>query len=110
MATSYKILYQYTPSDTSAHSQTAVSSGVSQIISSLVIANVTASDAAASVYVKSGAAGTAIQNAILYNVIIEANSSVALSLGITLTATDVISFQSGTATALTFTAFGTEIV
>jgi hypothetical protein len=109
MANSYKILYQYLPTDTAAHSQNAVGTGLSQIISSLVISNVTASDTTASVYVNSGGAGTTISDALLYNVPIKASSTIALSLGITLAATDVISFQSGTGSALNFTAFGSEL-
>ena len=61
------------------------------------------------VFARIAGAAAAAGNALLYDVSIPANSSASFTFGITLAATDVITVQTGTANALTFTAFGTEL-
>lgn len=107
MAAAYKILYQASPN--TSYDGAAVGVGKSQVISSIVVANVTTSDATARIHARIAGAATAISNALVYNVTIPANTSVAFTLGITLAATDQLTFVSGTGSALTFTAFGSEI-
>ena len=109
MATTYKILGQSAPANTSNADLISVGALKSQIISTLVIANVTATAATARIFVRIAGAAAAVSNAILYDASIPANSSANFTLGITLAATDVLSVRTSTASALTFTAFGTEI-
>lgn len=109
MATTYKILGQSAPANTSNADLITVGAAKSQIISTLVIANTTASDATARVFVRIAGAAAAASNAVLYDTIIPANGQYSFTQGITLAATDVLTIRTGTANALTFTAFGTEI-
>jgi hypothetical protein len=107
--TTYKILGQSAPADTSNADLITVAASKSQIVSTLVIANVTTTAATARVFARIAGAAAAAGNAILYDATIPANSSANFTLGITLAATDVITVQTATADALTFTAFGTEL-
>lgn len=109
MATAYKVLGQAAPTSTSNADLITVGSGKSQVISSLVIANTTSSAATARVFVRIAGATAAAGNAVIYDASISANSTNAFTLGITLAATDVVTVQTGTSNALTFTAFGSEI-
>jgi hypothetical protein len=109
MATAYKILGQAAPANTSNADLITVGASKQQIISTLVIANTTATDATCRVFARIGGAAAAASNAIIYDLTIAGNSIQAFTLGISITATDVITIRSGTSNALTFTAFGTEI-
>jgi len=110
MATStYKILGQSAPTSTSNADLITVGASKSQIVSTLNVANVTGTAATTRVFARIAGAAAAAGNALLYDVSIPANSSASFTLGITLAATDVITVQTGTANALTFTAFGTEL-
>jgi hypothetical protein len=107
--TTYKVLGQSAPTSTANADLITVGASKQQIISSLVIANTTASNATARVFVRIAGATAAASNAVLYDVQIPFNSTASFTLGITLTATDIVTIQTGTSNALTFTAFGTEI-
>lgn len=107
--TNYKILGQSAPADTSNADLITASAGHEYVISSLVIANTTTSSATARVFARINAAAAAASNAILYDVSIPANSTATFTLGMTIDASDVITIRTGTANALTFTAFGSDI-
>jgi hypothetical protein len=107
--TTYKILGQSAPSSTANVDMITVGASKSHIISTLNVANVTSSAATARVFARIAGAAAAAGNAILYDVSIPANSSATFTLGMTLAATDVLTVQTGTSNALTFTAFGTEL-
>lgn len=107
--TTYKILGQSAPASTSNADLMTVGAGKQQIVSTLNIANTTTAIATARVFARIAGAAAAASNALLYDVQIPANSSASFTLGMTLAATDVITIQTGTANALTFTAFGTEL-
>ena len=107
--TTYKILGQAAPANTSNADLITVGAAKEQIISTLTIANVTTTAATARVFARIAGAAAAVGNAILYDVSVPANSSANFTIGMTLAATDVITIRSGTASALTFTAFGTEL-
>ena len=109
MAETLKVLGQSAPADTNNANLYTVPSATQAVISSLVIANVTTSTATARVFVRPNAATAVVGNAIVYDVLISANSTVALTLGITVDAADVITVRSSVANALTFHAFGSEI-
>lgn len=108
MATTYKVLGQAAPANTSNADLITVGTGKSQIISTLHIANVTGTAATARVYVRVAGAAAADSNAFLKDVSVPANGIYAFTMGITLAATDVVTVQSGTGSALTFHAFGQE--
>lgn len=109
MATTYKILGQSAPADTNNADLYTVGAGKSAVISTLTIANVTGSAATARVFARVAGATAAAGNALVYDVSVAANSTTALTLGITLAATDVITVRSSVTSALTFQAFGSEI-
>ena len=109
MPTVYKVLGQAAPANTSNANLYTVPASTSAIVSTLVIANTTATAATADVFVRIAGAAAAASNAILYDASIPANSTATFTLGMTLATTDIITIQTGTANALTFTAFGSEI-
>ena len=109
MATTYKILGQSAPANTSNADMITVGAAKSQIISTLHIANATTSDATCRVFARIAGAAAAASNALLYDVTVPGGGFIALTEGITLAATDVLTVRTGTSNALTFTAFGSEI-
>lgn len=109
MATTYKILGQSAPASTANADLITVGAAKSQIISTLVICNTTTSDATARVFARIAGAAAAASNAVIYDVVIPAKGRYSFTDGMSLAATDVITVQTGTSNALTFTAFGTEI-
>lgn len=109
MPTAYKVLGQSNPSTTGNTDMITVGSGKSQVISTLAITNNTASAASAQVWVRIAGAAASSANILVPTVSVAANTSLALTLGITLAATDVVTVQSSTGSALTFHAYGSEI-
>jgi len=107
--TNYKVLGQSAPADTNNANLYTVPASTQTIVSTLVIANTTTADATCRIFVRIAAAAAATSNAILYDTIVPANGVYSLTLGITLAATDVITVRTGTANALTFSAFGSEL-
>ena len=108
MPTTYKVLGQSNPSATTATTLYTVPAATSAVVSTLVIANLAASSATFRVAVRVAGAALANSQYVAYDVSVGANDSTALTLGITLAATDVITVYASTAN-LTFTAFGSEI-
>lgn len=109
MPTIYKVLGQSAPASTANADLYTVGAGKSAVMSTISITNVTGTAATARVFVRVAGATAAISNAIVYDASFAANSTTALTLGMTLAATDIVTIQSGTANALTFQAFGSEI-
>mgnify|MGYP007083442456 FL=1 len=105
----YKILGQSAPASTANADLFTVASGRHNIVSTLVIANTTGTAATARVFARIGGATAATSNAVMYDVSIAANSTNSFTLGISMNATDILTVQTGTSNALTFTAFGVEI-
>ncbi len=109
MPSAYKILGQSAPADTNNANMITVGAGKSQVISTINIANTTATAATARIFARIAGAAAAASNAIIYDTSISGNTTVSLTIGVTLAATDIITVRTGTANALTFTAFGSEI-
>jgi len=65
-------------------------------------------DATATIYVRAGGATAAAVNMLVPSVSISKNSMTAITIGITLATTDVITVKSSTGNILTFMAFGSE--
>lgn len=111
MATNYAILGQSAPANTNNADLFTVVTAHDYVVSSLAIANTTASAATYRIFARKAGAAAGASNAIVYDSTVPGNSTVTLTLGITLdgTAGDVLTVRSGTANALTFTAFGSDI-
>ena len=104
----YKILGQLAAAATTEEGLYAVPASSSTVVSSIVVANRGATAATYRLAVKPTAATTlATNHYIAYDVTIAANDSAALTLGITLAATNAIRTYASN-TNLTFTAFGSE--
>jgi hypothetical protein len=110
MAFGYKILGQAAPANTSNANLYTVPASTEVIISSLAITNVTATDATYRIYVRAAGATAADSNALVKGATAAKNTTTTIGIGISLAATDIITVQSGTANAITFHAFGTEVV
>ena len=108
MATAYKVLGQSNPSATTATTLYTVPSATSAVVSTIVICNQTSSAATYRIAVRPAGATLAAQHYVAYDVTVGASDSTALTLGITLATTDVVTVYASTAT-LSFTAFGSEI-
>ena len=108
MATTYKVLGQSNPAATSATTLYTVPSATQAVVSTIVIANLNTANATFRIAVRVAGATLADSQYVAYNVTVGGTDSTALTLGITLGATDVITVYASSAT-LTFTAFGSEI-
>lgn len=108
MATTYKVLGQSNPSATTATTLYTVPASTQAVVSTIVIANLAATSATFRIACRVAGAALANSQYVAYDVTVGASDSTALTLGITLGATDVITVYASTAN-LTFTAFGSEI-
>ena len=108
MPTNYKVLGQLNPSATTATTLYTVPSATQTIVSTIVVANLTTSSASFRISIRP--AGAAQTNAmfVAYDVTVGASDSTALTLGITMNTTDVLTVYASSAN-LAFTAFGSEI-
>lgn len=102
-----KVLGQVNPSATTATTLYTVPSTKSAVISTLVIANLTSTAATYRVAVRPGGEALANKHYVAYDITVAAADSTALTLGITLATTDVVTVYASTAN-IAFTAFGDE--
>ena len=109
MAQTHKVLGQSAPANTSNADIYTVPSATSAIVSSITVANITATAATFRIAVRPAGASIANQHWLAYDVSLGGADSITLTLGITLAATDVVTVRSGTSNALAFSAFGVEI-
>jgi len=102
-----KVLGQVNPSATTATTLYTVPSSKSAVISTLTICNQAASAATYRVAVRPAGATLAALHYVAYDVTVGAADITALTLGITLATTDVVTVYASTAT-LSFHAYGDE--
>jgi glucose-6-phosphate dehydrogenase assembly protein OpcA len=102
-----KVLGQVNPSATTATTLYTVPSSKSAVISTLTICNQAASAATYRVAVRPAGATLAALHYVAYDVTVGAADTTALTLGITLATTDVVTVYASTAT-LSFHAYGDE--
>jgi|LakMenEpi03Aug12_release.lakeMendotaPanAssembly.Ray.scaffolds.fasta_scaffold426553_2 hypothetical protein len=111
MATSYKILGQLAAASAVSATETiyTVPSSTEAVLSTITICN--RGTAAINYRIAVRPDGTAVntQHYIAYDAYVPGNDTIALTLGISLNASDVLSGYAGNAN-LTFNAFGAEIV
>lgn len=108
MATTYKVLGQSAPSATTATDVYTVGAGKSAVVSTVTVANRAASPASYRIAVRPGGATLANQHYVAYDIAIAANDTTAITLGITLATTDVVTVYASTAN-FSFSIFGSEI-
>jgi hypothetical protein len=108
MPTTYKVLGQSNPSATTATTLYTVPSSTSTVVSTVTVCNQAGSSASYRIAVRPAGATLAAQHYLAYDIVIAANDTTALTLGITLATTDVVTVYASSAT-LSFSAFGSEI-
>jgi hypothetical protein len=108
MPTTYKVLGQVNPAATTATTLYTVPSATQAVISTIVIANQTATAATFRIAVRPAGATLAAIHYVAYDITVGASDSTALTLGLTLGATDVVTVYASTAT-VSFNAYGSEI-
>ena len=109
MANVYKVLAQSNPAATTATTLYTAPSATSTVVSTITVCNQAASAATYRIAVRPAGATLATQHYLAYDVAIAANDTTALTLGITLATTDIITIYASSAT-MSFSAFGSEIV
>lgn len=102
-----KVLGQVNPSATTATTLYTVPSAKSAVISTLTICNQAASTATFRVAVRPAGATLSAVHYVAYDVTVGASDTTALTLGITLATTDVVTVYASSAT-LSFHAYGDE--
>jgi hypothetical protein len=108
MAITYKVLAQSAPSATTNTDVYTVGSGKQATISTITIANRGTSSATYRIAVRPDAATIANQHYIAYDAAVPANDTIALTLGITCDAADVVTVYASSAN-LSINLFGAEI-
>ena len=108
MATTYKVLAQSAPSATTATDIYTVPSATTAVLSTIVVANRTATDATYRIAVRPAVATLANEHYIAYDVTVGASDSTTITLGVTMATTDVLTVYASTAD-LSFNVFGSEI-
>lgn len=105
--TTRKVLGQVCPSATTATTLYTVPAATQAVISTITICNQTAVAATYRISVRPAGAAQTTAMYVAYDVTVGASDTTALTLGITLGATDVVTVYASTAT-LSFNAYGAE--
>ena len=108
MATNYKVLGQSAPSAVTNTTLYTVPAATETVISTLFVCNRGSTAATYRIAVRPDGATLANEHYIAYDAVILGNDSVAITVGTTLDATDVVTVYASTAN-LSFNAFGSEI-
>lgn len=109
MGVTYKVLAQSCPTDTNLTTAYTVPSGTSTVVSSIVVANLSAVNKQYRIAVRPAGAAIESKHYNAYDATVAANDSVSIVIGMTLAATDVISVRSSAANDLAFSIYGSEI-
>ena len=110
MPTVYKVLGRKHSAATTMEELYAVPASTSAVISTITVCNITSSAKSYRIAIKPATGTTlASEHYIAYDVVIAANDTTAITLGITLATLNSIQVYASAATALTFQAFGSEI-
>jgi hypothetical protein len=108
LATVYKVLGQSAPSATTDTNLYTCPAATQAVVSTIVVANRSATPATYRIAVRPLGASIANLHYLAYDVAVAGSDSTTLTLGITLTATDVVTVYASTAN-LSFSIFGSEL-
>jgi len=109
MAKSYKIIAQASPNATTDTTLYTVPSSTQVVISSITICNRGATTATYRIAMRPNGETLADKHYIAYNANVPSNDTIALTLGLTADAADVITVYASSA-SVSFGVFGSEIV
>ena len=104
----YKVLAQSNPSATTNTTLYTTPSGTAAVISTITVCNQASTAATYRIAVRPAGATLAAVHYIAYDIVIAGNDTTALTLGITLAATDVITVYASSAT-VSFHAYGSDL-
>jgi hypothetical protein len=104
----YKILGQSAPSATTATNLYTVPSATEAVISTITVANRANTTATYRISIRPNGATQANEHYIAYDASLPANDTIALTLGLTMDAADVITVYASSA-SVSFGLFGSEI-
>ena len=108
MATNYMVLGQAAPSATTDTTLYTVPASTQAVVSTITVCNRSAAQRTFRIAVRPDGVSIANLHYVVFDSTINANDTLALTLGITLGDTDVITVRASSAD-LSFTAFGSEI-
>lgn len=108
MAITYKVLGQSNPAANTNTDLYTVPAATSTVCSTLVICNQAETGATFRVAVRPAGASITTSQYLSYDVSLNANDSITLTIGITLATTDVITVRANS-TTVSFSLFGSEI-
>ena len=108
MPETVKSLGQQSPAANTDAALYTCPAATSAVVSSIVVCNTGGAATTFRLHFRDEGAAAATGNALVYDQIIAAKETIALTLGITCDAADVIGVRAGAA-GVAFTAFGTEI-
>ncbi len=108
MPTTYKVLGQVNPSATSATTLYTVPSATATVVSTLHVCNQAGTSGTYRIAIRPAGETLAAKHYVAYDIAIAVNDTTALTLGLTLAATDVITVYASSA-SMSFSAFGSEI-
>lgn len=108
MSYSYKVLAQSAPSATANVDIYTVAAGKNAIISTMTIANRGTSSASYRIAIRPAGATLANQHYIAYDAVVAGNDTTALTIGLTLSATDVVTIYTSSAN-ISVGLFGSEV-
>jgi glucose-6-phosphate dehydrogenase assembly protein OpcA len=108
MPTVYKVLGQSNPAATTATTLYTVPSATSVVSSTLNVCNQGSSSATYRIAIRPAGETLAAKHYLAYDATILGNNSIAITVGITLAATDVVTVYTSSGT-MSFNLFGSEI-
>jgi hypothetical protein len=108
MATTYKVLGQSNPSATTATTLYTCPAGTQTVISTISVCNQAGTSGTYRIAVRPNGATLADEHYVVYDATVQANTTVAYTLGITIDASDVVTIFASS-TDFSFNAFGSEI-
>lgn len=109
MATSYKVLGQVNPAANTLTTLYTVPYGANTVCSTLCVCNQTANTATFRVAVRPGGAAIQTKHYIAFDTPIPSNDTLHLTIGLSLSTTDVVSVNASSS-AVSFNLFGSEII
>jgi amino acid permease len=109
MPTTYKVLGQLASTATTAETLYTVPSSTSTVVSTITLANISASAITYRLAIRPAGATLENKHYIAYGVSLAANDTTTLTLGLTLATTDVITVYASAGSALVTNAYGAEI-
>ena len=108
MATNYKVLGQVAPSATTATTAYTVPSATETVVSTIFVCNRGTDASTYRIAVRPNGATLANEHYIAYEVLILGSTSTAITVGVTMDATDVLTVYASSAN-LSFNVFGSEL-